>query len=96
MHAGFWESANEPQNIVCRLLGTLTLEGLSWHHLQYLAGFDRLGHEVMFVEHFGWARGGWSLGFAGLIRTTWGVLEQNFAWLSTATLRLITAGSVTT
>ena len=30
------------------------LGGLSWHHLQYLAGFDRLGHEVMFIEHFGW------------------------------------------
>ena len=32
------------------------LGGLSWHHLQYLAGFDHLGHEVMFVEHFGWPR----------------------------------------
>ena len=30
--------------------------GLSWHHLQYLLGLKRLGHEVMFVEHFGWPR----------------------------------------
>ena len=28
--------------------------GLSWHHLQYLLGFDRLGHEVVFFEHYGW------------------------------------------
>ncbi|MFW6058692.1 MAG: hypothetical protein ACODAQ_00835 [Phycisphaeraceae bacterium] len=24
--------------------------GLAWHHLQYAAGLDRLGHEVLFVE----------------------------------------------
>ena len=28
--------------------------GLSWHHLQYLVGFRRLGHEVTFLEHYGW------------------------------------------
>jgi hypothetical protein len=28
--------------------------GHSWHHLQYLVGFQRLGHEVTFVEHYGW------------------------------------------
>ena len=28
--------------------------GLSWHHLQYLLGFQELGHEVVFFEHFGW------------------------------------------
>jgi hypothetical protein len=28
--------------------------GHSWHHLQYLVGFLRLGHEVTFFEHFGW------------------------------------------
>jgi hypothetical protein len=28
--------------------------GLSWHHLQYLVGLQRLGHDVTFVEHYGW------------------------------------------
>jgi hypothetical protein len=30
------------------------LGGLSWHHLQYLAGFRRLGHEVAYCEEYGW------------------------------------------
>ncbi len=30
------------------------LGGQTWHHLQYLVGFRRLGHEVVFFEHFGW------------------------------------------
>src|SRR5437764_4673779 len=30
------------------------LGGHSWHHLQYLVGFRRLGHEVTFFEHYGW------------------------------------------
>ena len=28
--------------------------GHSWHHLQYLVGFRRLGHDVTFFEDFGW------------------------------------------
>jgi hypothetical protein len=28
--------------------------GHSWHHLQYLVGFRRLGHEVTFFEDYGW------------------------------------------
>ena len=28
--------------------------GHSWHHLQYLVGFQRLGHEVTFFEDYGW------------------------------------------
>jgi hypothetical protein len=28
--------------------------GHSWHHLQYLIGFMRLGHEVTFFEDYGW------------------------------------------
>ncbi len=28
--------------------------GHSWHHLQYLVGLKRLGHEVTFFEDFGW------------------------------------------
>ena len=43
--------------IVCAgYLVRCPLGGVSWHHLQYLVGFDRLGHEVMFIEHFGWPR----------------------------------------
>jgi hypothetical protein len=30
------------------------LGGHSWHHLQYLIGLSRLGHEVVFFEHYGW------------------------------------------
>ena len=30
--------------------------GLSWHHLQYLIGFLRLGHEVAFFEDYGWSK----------------------------------------
>ena len=28
--------------------------GHTWHHLQYLIGLRRLGHEVAYFEHFGW------------------------------------------
>src|SRR3954452_25202875 len=28
--------------------------GLIWHHLQYLVGLHRLGHEVYYVEDAGW------------------------------------------
>jgi hypothetical protein len=28
--------------------------GFSAHHLQYLLGFQQLGHEVVYFEHFGW------------------------------------------
>lgn len=31
------------------------LGGHSWHHLQYLVGFKRLGHQVTFFEDYGWA-----------------------------------------
>jgi len=30
------------------------LGGHTWHHLQYLVGFRRLGCEVAFLEHYGW------------------------------------------
>jgi hypothetical protein len=30
------------------------LGGQSWHYVQYLAGLARLGHEVFYVEDFGW------------------------------------------
>ena len=30
------------------------LGGHSWHHLQYLVGLKRLGHDVTFFEHYGW------------------------------------------
>src|SRR5215813_3026784 len=30
------------------------LGGFSWHHLQYLVGFAQMGHEVTYVEDYGW------------------------------------------
>jgi hypothetical protein len=30
------------------------LGGHSWHHLQYLVGLRRMGHDVTFFEHYGW------------------------------------------
>jgi hypothetical protein len=30
------------------------LGGFSWHHLQYLVGLRRLGHEVIYLEDYGW------------------------------------------
>jgi hypothetical protein len=30
------------------------LGGHTWHHLQYLLGLQRLGHEVFFFEDYGW------------------------------------------
>jgi hypothetical protein len=30
------------------------LGGFSWHHLQYLVGLRRLGHEVIYFEDYGW------------------------------------------
>jgi glycosyltransferase involved in cell wall biosynthesis len=32
------------------------LGGHAWHHLQYLVGLQRLGHDVLFLEHFGWEK----------------------------------------
>jgi hypothetical protein len=31
------------------------LGGFSWHHLQYLIGFSRMGHEVSYFEDHGWS-----------------------------------------
>src|SRR4051812_39472054 len=43
--------------ILCSgFLFRLPFGGHTWHHLQYLLGFRRLGHEVMFFEDFGWPR----------------------------------------
>lgn len=42
--------------IVCSgFLVRYPLGGFCWHHLQYLLGLRRLGHEVIYAEHFGWA-----------------------------------------
>ena len=41
--------------IVCSgYLARYPVGGFSWHHLQYLVGFQRLGHDVTYFEHFGW------------------------------------------
>jgi len=42
--------------IVCSgYLVRYPLGGFSWHHLQYLVGLQQLGHDVTFVEHYGWS-----------------------------------------
>lgn len=42
-------------NIVCSVyMLRHPVGGLSWHHLQYLLGFKRLGHDVTFFEDYGW------------------------------------------
>jgi len=40
--------------LCCGHLVRHPLGGHSWHHLQYLVGLARLGHEVVFMEHWGW------------------------------------------
>src|SRR5260370_42608507 len=41
--------------IVCSgFLVRYPLGGKSWHEMQYLLGMKRLGHDVTYVEHFGW------------------------------------------
>jgi hypothetical protein len=32
----------------------LPFGGLNWHHIQYLVGFQRMGHTVHFFEDYGW------------------------------------------
>lgn len=44
-----------PLKILCSgFLVRYPVGGFSWHHLQYLVGFQRLGHEVLYVEDSGW------------------------------------------
>ncbi len=44
-----------PLKILCSgFLIRYPVGGFSWHHLQYLVGFQRLGHEVVYLEDFGW------------------------------------------
>ena len=41
--------------IVCSVhLVRYPLGGHSWHHLQYLIGLARMGHQVTFFENYGW------------------------------------------
>ena len=43
--------------ILCSgILVRLPVGGLVWHHLQYLIGLHRLGHEVSYFESFGWRK----------------------------------------
>lgn len=43
--------------IVCSgSLLRMPLGGMTWHHLQYVVGLRRMGHRVVYVEHFGWPR----------------------------------------
>jgi hypothetical protein len=44
-----------PLDLVCAVhLVRHPVGGHSWHHLQYLAGFKRLGHRVTLFEDWGW------------------------------------------
>lgn len=44
-----------PLKILCGVyLFRHPVGGHTWHHLQYLIGLQRLGHEVVCFEHFGW------------------------------------------
>ena len=44
-----------PLRIVCSVhLFRHPVGGHTWHHLQYLIGFKRLGHEVVLFENWGW------------------------------------------
>src|SRR5579884_3907758 len=36
--------------VVCGYMVRGPLGGLAWHHLQYVLGLKRLGHEVLFLE----------------------------------------------
>src|SRR5260221_14648215 len=36
--------------VVCGYLVRAPLGGLAWHHLQYVLGLHRMGHDVLFVE----------------------------------------------
>lgn len=49
--------------IVCSgLLIRYPVGGFTWHHLQYLLGFRKLGHEVAYFEDYGWRRSCYDLG----------------------------------
>lgn len=44
-----------PLKVLCSVyLFRHPVGGHTWHHLQYLIGLRRLGHEVVCFEHFGW------------------------------------------
>ena len=44
-----------PLKILCAgFLFRYPIGGAVWHHLQYLIGLRRLGHEVVYFENFGW------------------------------------------
>jgi hypothetical protein len=43
--------------VVCSgVLIRYPLGGLSWHHVQYVVGLRRMGHEVVYLEDHGWER----------------------------------------
>lgn len=52
-----------PLRIVCSgFLIRYPVGGFTWHHLQYLLGFWRLGHDVTYFEDCGWRRSCYDLG----------------------------------
>src|SRR5262245_6775550 len=51
---GAWDCRMGLKILVSGHLVRYPLGGHSWHHLQYLVGLQRLGHQVWFFEHYGW------------------------------------------
>src|SRR5439155_20539022 len=52
-----------PLKIVCSgYLIRYPVGGFTWHHWQYLLGFQQLGHEVTYFEDYGWGRSCYDLG----------------------------------
>lgn len=49
-----WEIKNILKILCSGYLIRYPVGGHTWHHLQYLIGFQRLGHEVIFFEDYGW------------------------------------------
>jgi hypothetical protein len=48
-------SAVRARIVVTGSIGQLPLGGMTWHHLQYVLGLARLGHEVTYIEDTGCA-----------------------------------------
>jgi len=53
MSSGFNKATGQLRIIVLGNIVRSPLGGLAWHHLQYVMGLDRLGHDVYFLEDSG-------------------------------------------
>jgi hypothetical protein len=50
---GMRPSVDRARIVVSGAIAQLPLGGMTWHHLQYVLGFARLGHEVTYLEDTG-------------------------------------------